>query len=882
MRKNNQTLLTNKEKTRHFYSAYFFSMGASRELKNKFKNETVDKLKKQIEETQKLKKEKLEQQEKNKRKKKKSKLQNRLEILKFVAIGATVGVLGYIAIDKLNHLYKTFVKPKINLLKKQTEEIEVPDYQISEKINSKFPNFEEKYSKPVKDNILGALGVKNELLINSAYNKTKGGPLGVILPHFALLSLIYVFRKLGHDWFLEVMNIHAPSPYDYNVLIGMWDVLKNNKRSYYATGKQDVLSAELGNREQVQFSLGRYGEQMTSFMDFQKTDTNAIVSFFSKNFDDYTIGTDTSVAVFDVLKHYSDIKSFMKDGWEFKELTKFAKTGSKSVDVDLVEENETIRLRSDWKNFTTAYFADEIDDWYEGYRHIAKPEGYRWMNTLLGDVKIMYSMWKNNEIFSDDKLGKITYSVLNDSLKGDDKEHWWNAERLAYLLQIYIAVSSWQACQQLESEKSALDFYNQELDATNYVSMLNEINNKIQEDAKQAEEWEILFAQGRITFNELYKRYIQDLNNVIKAGFLFKLKESKTRTILSLREEIYDKKDLTRNIGIVKQRLKGSLISLSTKRQVSVVNLSSNLESILRPNYNNLIGDNIHGLVIEGWNKNGKAKLFDYTYVKDSYYKVWNLSPEAGIFGITTPSFCQYIFKKESRFDGINGLQHGLPPLDPDDPEDDGWWEVVSGKDAKSGVKDYWHDKNNGEGMWGYGIWSNYYDGSNWKRPSWLHSNSKVYTVEKRKWVFSSTKSLGTQYRYENYIVCEPYQGSVFTNAYEYLDEDGKVGIVYIKFYQTAATYPETPFKAVFVKEEESQYSDIAKFRKLIVGEDETRSVEDKMKIIIETVDYVEEQKKHLIQERKEIIDEILNKCGDSSEVQGGKVLYIMNEYLNN
>ena len=205
MRKNNQTLLSNKEKTRHFYSAYFFSIGASKELKNKFKNETVEKLKNQIEETQKLKKEKLEQQEKNKRKNKKSKLQTRLEILKFVAIGATVGVLGYMAIDKLNHLYKSFVKPKINLLKKQSEEIEVPDYQITEKINSKFPNFEEKYVKPVKDNISGALGIKNELLINSAYNKTKGGPIGVILPHFALLTLIYVFRKLGHDWFLEVI-----------------------------------------------------------------------------------------------------------------------------------------------------------------------------------------------------------------------------------------------------------------------------------------------------------------------------------------------------------------------------------------------------------------------------------------------------------------------------------------------------------------------------------------------------------------------------------------------------------------------------------------------------------------------------------------------------
>lgn len=879
MRKNNQTLLSNKEKTRHFYSAYFFSIGASKELKNKFKNETVEKLKNQIEETQKLKKEKLEQQEKNKRKNKKSKLQTRLEILKFVAIGATVGVLGYMAIDKLNHLYKSFVKPKINLLKKQSEEIEVPDYQITEKINSKFPNFEEKYVKPVKDNISGALGIKNELLINSAYNKTKGGPIGVILPHFALLTLIYVFRKLGHDWFLEVMNIHAPSPYDYNVLIGMWDILKDNKRSYYASGKQDILSAELGNRERVQFSLGKYDEQMTSFMNFQKTDTNAIVSFFSKNFDDYTIGTDTSGKMYEVLKHYSNIAQFMKSGWEFKKLEKFKKTGGKSVYVDLGEEYGTIRLSSDWKNFTTAYFADEIDDWDERYRNIAMPKAYRWLNTLLGDVEIMYSMWKHNEIFSDDKLGKITRSVLNDELEGDDKEHWWNAERLAYLLQIYVAVSSWQACQQLASEQSALAFYNQELNATNYVVMLNEINKKIQEDAKQAEEWEILFSQGRITFNELYKRYIQDLSNVIKAGFLSKLKESKTRTILSLGGQIYDKKDLLGNISIVKQRLKGSLISLKTKRRVSVVNYSSNLNDILRPDYNSLIGDNIHGLVIEGWNKSGKAKLFDYTYVKNSSYKVWNFSPEAGIFGITTPSFCQYIFKKESRMNGRHGLQHGLPPLNPDNPEKDGWWEVVSGKDVKSGVKDYWHGKNNGDGMWGYGIWSYYYDGSNWKKPTWLDSDSKVYTVEKRKWVFSSTKAFGTEYRYENYIVCEPYQGSVFTNAYEYLDEDGNVGIVYIKFYQTAATYPETPFKAVFVKEEESQYSDIAKFRKLIVGDDETRSVEDKLKIIIETVDYVETQKKHLIQERKEIIDEILSKCGDSSE---GKVMYIMNEYLNN
>ena len=883
MRKDSQNILTNKEKNRHFYSAYFFSKGAANELKNKFKNDGFDKIKKLIEDAEEHKKKQLEKREKEKaQKKQKSKFQKRLEIFKFIAIGATVGFLGYQAIDKLNDLYKSFVKPKMKLLKEKTEEIKVPDFEVTDKINSKLPNFEEKYVRPVKDYTMGTLGIKPELLINSAYNKQIGGPIGAVLPKFALLTLIYVFRKLGHGWLLDVLNIKAPSPYDYDILIGMWDILKGNKRSYYASGKQDVLSAELGNVTTVQFSLGKYGTQITEFMAEQKTDTNAIISIVTCNFSDYELGTDTSGAVYDVLKHYSDIQSVMRDGWKFKELTKFVKTGGKSVDVDLGEEYGTIRLSSDSKDFTRVYFSDEIDDWEETYRAVSSPSDYKWLNTLSRDVNDMYFRWGNNEIFSDTKLGEITRSVLDGKMPGDDEKHWWNAERLAYLLQIYVAVSSWLAHQQLSSEKTALYFYNKELDAKNYEQMLNDINQKILKEAKQAEAWEIQFAQGRITFNELYKRYIQDLKDVIKAGFLSKLKQNTKRTNLLLSTQIYNKEQILDSIEDLKQKIKGSFLSSKRGAQVSVITFNQ-ITKGLRPNYKELVGHNLNGLVIEGWNKNGKAKLLDYVFVKDSAYKVYNLSPEAHIFGVKSPpTFCQYIFKKESRMNGRHGLQHGLPPLNPDNPEKDGWWEVVSGKDVKSGVEDYWHGKNNGDGMWGYGIWSYYYDGSDWKKPTWLDSDAKVYTVEKRKWVFSNTKAFGTEYRYENYIVCEPYQGSVYTNAYEYLDEDGNVGIVHIKFYKTAATYPETIFKAVFVKEEESQFSDTAKFKKQIVSEDETRSVEEKLKIIVETVDYVEVRKKQLIRERQEIISKILENSVAMDENEQKRIIYITNHYLNN
>ena len=61
--------------------------------------------------------------------------------------------------------------------------------------------------------------------------------------------MIYVFRKLGHQWFLDILNIKNPDNLD--IIIGMWDYFRMNRRSFYTTGNQTVISAELGNASSV-------------------------------------------------------------------------------------------------------------------------------------------------------------------------------------------------------------------------------------------------------------------------------------------------------------------------------------------------------------------------------------------------------------------------------------------------------------------------------------------------------------------------------------------------------------------------------------------------------------------------------------------------------
>lgn len=846
MNKITQNFLTNKEKNRHQNIAYFFSKGAALELHNKIKNEAVEKFKKQFEKFQSFSNDKKDEETVRKN-------NIKSEALKFIAIGTTVTALGYLGIKKLKDLYETHIEQITTKLYISDENEKTLSDEIDEKVNKSTSKLHEDFANPVKKYVAGALGLKPELLMNSQYNKVKGGPLGVVLPVFSIMSMIYVFRKLGHQWFLDILNIKNPDNLD--IIIGMWDYFRMNRRSFYTTGNQNVISAELGNASSVQMGWEKYKDNITTFLT-AATSPNAsdfVVNLFAKDFSDYEINHNLD-AIVEVISFYSDKNRLLQKGLQFKDVVGLNVTGIKKTSYDFGEEVGTITLTVFNKNFSEVPFDDEVDGWVEKERRVIKPESFLWINGMYKETISMYNQWSTNSFihkFSD------VYKVLtsNDGDAYGDGE-WWNAKKLAYMIQMYIAMSSWLAYQQLNSEASAMAFYNEELNGVGYDIMLTELSKRIKEDAQKPAPWEIEYAQGKIDFDELLKNYINDMKNTISKGFLSSLKEILKIDILKYQKQLKGVKikDSLKGLELNLQKI---LLQLSKRRSVSTISMQD-IKKTLRPRYNTLNGvsDNI-----KGWNK--KAKLFNKVPVKNTKQNI--LSGSSSFLGLT--DYVKVSFWKKTFWGNIQKPYR----------------VIRAGETSSLGANNFhkWMNFNKSEWIHEYNedkkgaSWSIYDGGgrngygTGWDDKAKQAAKANEYYNPQITSVKLGTiqEERGRKIEGGRRLTVEEVVGFSKEYAYEYIDEDDNIGIVYLREYYEN---DNTLLLRQFIKEEKSEYSDAAKFKEMLVNNDESYTTEQKMKILMNSIDYVEKEKKILLQERYEILSEIINKL-DSKD----KTLYL-------
>lgn len=873
--KNNPYVLTNIEKSRHKLIGQFFSSGASIELQKKIVNERFDVVKKQIESISKDREDKKQNKQKNDNFKK--------NVLKFSIVGGLVVSLGYFCIKKLNDVYEEF-----EMIQDVPPTPTNHQDKLYHAIDEQKDLLEKEYVEPLKTNFLSMLGVKGyyQNLYNKSYNKYIGGPFGVILPNFVLLSIIYIFRKLGHGWFLEIMDIKNPQNHD--MVLSMWEHFARNKVSYYTSGNQSPGKAELGNASQVQSGWIEYKNKFQQAMDYfyegqwfrdevDWVDNNLsqIVSKMEEvsKRNQTLLGDgfkmDSIIQLSMTGRHFDDeIYTFENGRWDnddspfgdlsVEEMNNRRKDPTRYRVIDQGENKVKIRrITSSVYNMEHTSFKEMLEDkenQYDGWKAknkiIETPNDFLWVNDMS---RKMISIVNNNKNFESFK--PILNSWNRFYVGRDDDGSWWTPARLTVMMQIFVYASQWLALQQLQSQEGALAMYNETLQdkmSDIYLGKLIEVA-KLQQN--KPEPWELDFIRGKITFEELFTMYfgVRDKNNnliskgkiheLFDKGFLSKVISNKLEINSTiLKANIFKAQKKIKNLAIknkiqtIQNNVKQMVARTKNHRSVSSIN-TQQLFGTLRPNFNKLKAKSNY--TFENWDKNGKVKLFDCQLIKGSDQTIYSGDQRVQTIFNQSPYSYQLLWKKEG--------SSGHPPSNQDEDYQWGWYRI-NGRQFKT----YVHGLDDGDGVWGYAKFdSDVNPMEDVSKPSWAGHYWKI---------FVNNLPDNKEGRFK-YFLLEADIGSTRKEAYEYMGEDGEIGVVYVDIYRQYFS----DFRRIVYKDEKSSYSDAAKFQTELSEQLTGLTAEQKIQLITEYCDVFEVEKQRLLKERYEIIDDILkNRDGDN------------------
>lgn len=821
MKKGNQQILNTKERSRYQISSEYFSKGASKQLVEQFTNTYVEKIKKQS------------NQFKNFKKDKKEKKNSKSQVAKFLGVAAIATVISVVVIKKL--------KDGAEKLKEITD-IGVGGLQVDER--SKIKRFsddikakaKENISEPVQAGLKAIFGTNYEALKNPELREK--GLWGTLLPDFALLTLIYVFRKEGYSWLLKFLNIRQP--YYHYMVKGMWDVFVDDPTGYMVMGR--TLFEGAGAQVMMRDAVTNMRETATLYKDY------AVTEWLNDNRVE-----DTSDQVSEVIEHYSNHTRLIKENkfvWRDLEDYEFS-----------TWDDEVVRWWEFWRSeesgtpypqkcedYADEEFEDYVKDYKEHNRVVLSPTKFLFINDEYNYFQDMYSKFGDYDLFSSEKLGRwIQIFNKRGEGQGDGDDEFWTARKLNILLQMNAAIRQWQLYQELNSLTAARAMYSEMFTETYNEELIASVGEELINQRREAEQFQKDFANGKITLQQFMTATYNSLDKIIKKGFLSELK-----VLFNLRKQDHQKKIKNNLVKEMIQKISTNIKKLKLNvigggRQVVTINNQTfrenfSAEGKVGAQFAGLKGQFFDGVAV----KNSKVNIYsnsDINMLKKlgyrkgwAYLMLWKKTAGKGL--------APWVSKRDADFKTMWG-------------NDGGQWGWVQVSDTKAAnVPYYWVGYDDGADCWGY-AWrnelvdsvdevANEYLGL----PSWAPGGritADVYTQKSPQ--------------YAEMWFLEQLVGSKETYRYEVID-DGKFYIVdldvFTKHNGTVVTRDE-------IMRRESKSSNAALFYGNYTTAEEGVTIEQQIINVLDTADLAEKRKKELLKERYEILGEILNNKNNTS-----------------
>lgn len=506
-----QAILNPTQKKRYQISAEYFSRGVANELKNKFNSPQLKDIEKIV---GKIKKEKEVDEEKEKSKK---------SVIGKIAILSGLVISGVLLFKNLNNLFPDNKKQKTNISEEITYKLDETKIDNSTKeLNETLrKSYIEGFSTPLID------GVKLLTSINPSTlgeELTRGltedqllhnGIIGQVLYNITLAATWHIFERRGYEFILRTFDFPKAVGTYYNV--GMWRKYKADPTQYAHVGRDLVNNSIKGAQIVVDF--------------YEKTPSvniNYISIHTSNLFGTLTSwGTDGPSIVYNnldyILKHLAQVNEnnphrerrsqiTIIEGNQTKRISKGRITGS-TVTAHGVSVTSWERYY-DFEDYTYVPFSDYIDEWEEKDdgglppTRVAAPKDFVFINKSWDYV---YEIFEYNEI-----RGKLKDLYQNFIAATSDKNKFWSFGKLALLTQLVYYTAEWELYQALQSINSTRGLY-QEIFRKQQIDVLtNKIAQRELELRRQAENFQIAYANGQIDAQEVVSRMKESILEISK------------------------------------------------------------------------------------------------------------------------------------------------------------------------------------------------------------------------------------------------------------------------------------------------------------------------------------------------------------------------------
>lgn len=515
-----QAILNPTQKKRYQISAEYFSRGVANELKNKFNSPQLKDIEKIV---GKIKKEKEVDEEKEKSKK---------SVIGKIAILSGLVISGVLLFKNLNNLFPDNKKQDTNISEEITYKLDETKIDNSTKeLNETLrKSYIEGFSTPLIDGIKLLTSINPSTL---GEELTRGltedqllhnGIIGQVLYNITLAATWHIFERRGYEFILAAFDFPTAERVYFNV--GMWRKYKADPTQYAHVGRDlvnnsikgaEIVTETFENKDVIlsqtitgQFmqttktilSLGSYvGETISN--NYQDILTKLVMS--KDDQDDLMRGR--------LSRNYEIIGARLLKMRRGQRGTGTYTTSGIGPTAPRQEILETVTVLDDtWKPF-----ADYIDDWEEfddgglPPTIVRAPSEYTFINKQWDYVYEMYEFNKTNQTIQE--LLPTYKSLIRPA---NDKNKFWSMGDLARLVQLSYYAAEWELYQALQSINSTRGLY-QEIFRKQQVDILtNKIAQRELELRRQAENFQIAYANGQIDVQEVVSRMKESILEISK------------------------------------------------------------------------------------------------------------------------------------------------------------------------------------------------------------------------------------------------------------------------------------------------------------------------------------------------------------------------------
>lgn len=513
-----QAILNPTQKKRYQISAEYFSRGVANELKNKFNSPQLKDIEKIV---GKIKKEKEVDEEKEKSKK---------SVIGKIAILSGLVISGVLLFKNLNNLFHDNKKQDTNI----SEEI---TYKLDEtKIDNSTKELNETLRKSYIDGFSTPLidGIKLLTSINPSTlgeELTRGltedqllhnGIIGQVLYNITLAATWHVFEKRGYEFILRTFDFPMADRVYFNV--GMWRKYKADPTQYAHVGR-DLVNSSIKGAE-IQEVSGENYLNIFSGVDFSLTNIDFFEGFSGTYYKDvkYHEGENGIVHPSEIFNMINNNPVFLRNG---RSRTYSRNTPIREIKITHERSRQVIRVANDYHHFehetidyTWKPFADYVSNWDEfddgglPPTVVRAPEEYTFINKQWDYVYEMFEFNKTNQTIQ--KLLPTYESLIQPNTTSNNKNKFWSMGDLARLVQLSYYAAEWELYQALQSINSTRGLY-QEIFRKQQVDILtNKIAQRELELRRQAENFQIAYANGQIDVQEVVSRMNESILEISK------------------------------------------------------------------------------------------------------------------------------------------------------------------------------------------------------------------------------------------------------------------------------------------------------------------------------------------------------------------------------